>query len=145
MKVAIGCDHAGYNLRTLVEQYFWENDIEFDDCGCFGESCDYPDIAALVCKRVREKSVDFGVLICGTGIGMCMSANKIKGIRAAICTDIYMAKCTRAHNDANVLCLGARVMGAGLTREILDVFFKTPFEGGRHSVRVKKMMELENK
>lgn len=145
MRIAIGCDHAGYNLRTLVQQYLWENNIEFDDCGCFGEVCDYADVAKLVCKRVQDKLDDFGILVCGTGIGMCMSANKMNGIRAALCTDVYSAKCTRAHNDANVLCLGARVLGAGMTREILDAFLNTDFEGGRHVIRIKKMMELERK
>ena len=145
MTIAVGCDHAGYQMKKLVMQYLWENGIEVSDCGCDGEVCDYADIAKRVCSRVQKNKDKFGILVCGTGIGMCMSANKCKGIRAALCSEPYSAKCTRMHNDANVLCIGSRVIGTALARDILDAFLNTEFEGGRHVVRIQKMMDLERK
>lgn len=145
MTVAVGCDHAGYQMKMLVMQYLWENNIEVSDCGCDGEVCDYADIAKLVCERVTSGKDKFGVLVCGTGIGMSMAANKCKGVRAALCSETYSAKFTRMHNDANVLCIGSRVIGTALARDILEAFFNTEFEGGRHVIRIQKMMDLERK
>lgn len=143
--IAVGCDHGGYALKRELIAYLEENKIEYKDFGCDGETVDYPDIAEKVCREVVEKRAEKALLICGTGIGISMSANKIKGIRAALCTDYFSAKYTRLHNDANVICFGGRTIGAGLARELLDVFLKTKFEGGRHAVRVEKMMKLEDK
>ena len=144
MKIAIGCDHAGPELKAEVLAHLDERNIEYEDLGVqVGEKADYPDKAKEVCRLVTEGKCDFGILICGTGIGMSMCANKIKGIRAACCSDYFSAKFTRAHNDANVLCFGARVVGAGLANELVDVFLDTPFEGGRHERRVNKMMDIE--
>lgn len=142
--IAIGCDHGGYALKCEIMKHLTARGAEFIDCGCGGETVDYPDIAKEVCAKISDKSCDSGILICGTGIGMSMTANKIKGIRAALCGDWFSAKYTRLHNDANVLCLGARVIGAGLACEIVDVFLDTEFEGGRHVLRVEKMMKLED-
>lgn len=143
--IAIGCDHGGYELKCAVMSYLINKKIEYVDCGCDGERCDYPDIAEAVCKKVTSGECDRAILICGTGIGMSMSANKIKGIRAAVCSDYYSAKYTRLHNNANVLCLGGRVIGQGLALELVEVFLDTEFEGGRHVERIEKMMKLEEK
>ena len=143
--IAIGCDHGGYELKLAVESYLNNNKIEFIDCGCNGERVDYPDIAVKVCEKITGGECERGILLCGTGIGMSMCANRIKGIRAAVCGDTYSAKYTRLHNDANVLCMGGRVTGAGLALEIVAEFLGNGFEGGRHAERVDKMMKLEGK
>lgn len=143
--IAIGSDHGGYALKCELVKHLTEQGIELVDCGCGGETVDYPDIAEAVCTKVTGGECERAILICGTGIGISMSANKIKGIRAALCTDEYMAKFTRLHNDANVLCMGGRVVGGGVACGIADVFLSTEFEGGRHAVRVDKMMKLEGK
>ncbi|MCH5203498.1 MAG: ribose 5-phosphate isomerase B [Oscillospiraceae bacterium] len=143
--IAIGCDHGGFELKLAIMEHLKSRSIEFVDCGCDGEKVDYPDIAEKTCKKVVSGECEKAFLICGTGIGMSMSANKIKGIRAAVCSDWYSAKYTRLHNDANVLCLGGRVLGAGLALELVDVFLDTEFEGGRHSSRIEKVMKLEEK
>lgn len=143
--IAIGCDHGGYALKCEVIKHLTERGIEFLDFGCGGETVDYPDIAEKVCAAVTDKSAERGILICGTGIGMSMAANKIKGIRAAVCGDCFSARFTRLHNNANVLCMGARVIGAGLALQITNEFLDTEFEGGRHAVRVDKIMKLEEK
>ena len=142
--LAIGCDHGGYTLKLEIMKHLAERNIEFEDFGCDGKTVDYPDIAEKVCADIAEKKAERGILICGTGIGMSMAANKIKGIRAAVCGDCFSARFTRLHNDANVLCLGARVIGAGLALQIVDEFLDTGFEGGRHSARVEKVMKLED-
>ncbi|MDE6132370.1 MAG: ribose 5-phosphate isomerase B, partial [Oscillospiraceae bacterium] len=119
--------------------------IPFVEFGCMnGESCDYPIVAEEVCSRIINGEAELGVLVCGTGIGISMAANKVKGIRAALCTDSYMAKYTRLHNDANVLCLGGRVIGGGVAAEIVETFLNTDFEGGRHQRRVDQIISLEN-
>ena len=141
--IAIGCDHGGYALKLELIKYLKEHNIEFTDYGCNGESVDYPDIAEKVCKEIVAGKAEKGVLVCGTGIGISMAANKIKGIRAALCSDWYSAKYTRLHNDANVICMGGRAIGPGLAVELLDVFLNTEFEGGRHAVRVDKIKKLE--
>lgn len=144
MKIAIGCDHAGPALKAEILAHLDEKGIEYIDMGIQeGEKVDYPDKAKEVCEKITSGECDLAVLICGTGIGMSMSANKIKGIRAACCSDYFSAKYTRAHNDANVLCIGARVVGAGLAVELVDVFLETQFEGGRHQRRVDKIAAIE--
>lgn len=143
--IAIGCDHAGYAMKCEVIKHLQENGIEFEDCGCNGDKVDYPDIAEKTCAKVAAGECRFGILICGTGVGMSMAANKVHGIRAALCGDWYSAKYTRLHNDANVLCMGGRVIGAGLACEIVDIFLGTEFEGGRHTARVDKITKLEDK
>lgn len=142
--IAIGNDHAATNLKKFVVEYFKANNIEYIDCGCAeGEKCDYPNKAKEVCDLVVSKKADKGILLCGTGIGMSIAANKIKGIRAAACSDYFSAKYTRLHNDANVLCLGARVVGDEYAIELINVFLNTEFEGGRHQNRVCMISDLE--
>ena len=143
--IAIGCDHGGYELKLAVESYLNDRKVEFVDCGCDGEKVDYPDIAEKVCEKITGGECDKGILLCGTGIGMSMCANKIKGIRAAVCGDTFSAKFTRLHNDANVLCMGGRVTGAGLALEIVREFLDNEFEGDRHVARLDKMKKLEGK
>ncbi len=143
--IAIGCDHAGYEMKMALIEFFSDKGFEFRDMGCDGSRCDYPDIAEAVCAEVLNGSCDRGILICGTGIGMSIAANKIKGIRAALCSDCFSAKYTRLHNDANVLCMGARTLGCGLAEEIAGVFIDTGFEGGRHQKRIDKISGIENK
>lgn len=144
MKIAIGNDHAAVELKKEVCGFLAEKGVEFKDFGCGeGEKCDYPDMAKAVCESVVSGEFDRAVLICGTGVGMSIAANKIKGIRAACCSDYFSAKYTRLHNDANVLCFGARVVGAGLACELVDVFLTTEFEGGRHQRRVDLISALE--
>lgn len=146
MKIAIGCDHAGPALKAEILAHLDEKGIEYTDFGIQeGEKVDYPEKAEEVCRKIADGSYDMGILICGTGVGMSMCANKIKGIRAACCSDYFSAKYTRAHNDANVLCIGARVLGAGLAAELVDVFIETPFEGGRHQRRIDKITDIENR
>ena len=147
MKVAIGCDHGGINLKPVLIDYLNKKGIEYKDCGCFGtESVDYNDYALPVCKAVIDGECEKGILICGTGIGMSIVANKIKGIRCGHCHDVFSAKMTRLHNDANVLALGERVVGPGLFIEIVDAFLSTPFSGDeRHVRRVDKIKALEEK
>ena len=142
--VYIGCDHAGYEIKNDIAKYLEENNIEYKDLGCNGEKVDYPVIAEKVCTGVLEDiENNKGILICGTGIGMSIAANKIKGIRAAHCTDEYSSKYTRLHNNANVLCMGARITGSGLALEIAEVFLNTEFEGGRHQRRIDLIDRLE--
>ena len=142
--IAIGSDHGGFELKNILIEYLKENGYEHEDLGCYdANSVDYPDIATLVCKEVSSKNARFGILVCGTGIGMNMCANKHKGIRAAQCSDTFSAKMTRQHNDANVLTLGGRVIGPELAKEIVKEFLTNEFLGGRHETRVNKMMSLE--
>ena len=141
--IAIGCDHAAVNLKNAVKAYLDEKQIAYQDFGTDGESCDYPDIAEKVCQEVVSGSAEKGILLCGTGIGMSIAANKIKGIRAAVCNDCFSTRYTRKHNDANVLCMGERVIGIGLALELVEIFLETEFEGGRHQRRVDKITNLE--
>lgn len=137
LRVAIGCDHGGFDLKQKVIDYLKARDIEFKDFGIYiKEASDYPEIAKEVAKEVAEDKFDRGILICGTGIGMSIAANKTKGIRASLCHDTYSARVSRAHNNANVLCLGARVVGEYLALDIVDIWLKTGFEGGRHKKRI---------
>ena len=145
--IYIGADSAGYTLKEELKAHLAELGYETVDCGTDSTaSCHYPEFASKVCTAVAEKSDErFGVLICGTGIGMSMCANKHRGIRAALCSDTYSARLTRNHNDANVICMGARVIGSCLAVDILDSFLGAEFEGGRHAVRVDMMMAIEEK
>ena len=145
MKVAIGCDHGAYDLKEILKKHFDENKIEYVDLGTNStESVHYPIYAKAVCESVQKREVDYGILLCSTGIGMSIAANKFKGIRAALCGDTYSAKFTRLHNNSNVLCIGALVTGAGLAKEITDIFLSTEFMGGRHETRVNMITEIEN-
>ncbi len=139
MKIALGADHGGYELKEKIKKHLSQrNDIEIVDMGTHStESVDYPKYGHAVAKSVVEKEVDFGILICGTGIGISIAANKIKGIRAALCFNTTMAKLTRQHNDANILALGARITGDVLALDIVDEFLSASFEGGRHAKRVE--------
>lgn len=143
--IAIGCDHGGFELKCALMKYLNERKIEYVDCGCNGETVDYPDIAVKVCEKVTSGECERGVLVCGTGIGMSMAANKVKGIRAAVVSDTFSARFTRMHNDCNVLCMGGRVLGSGLACDILGSYLDAEFEGGRHQARIDKMMKLEEK
>lgn len=144
--IAIGSDHAGYNLKMEIINYLSSRKIEFKDFGtCDGKtSVDYPDFGRSVAEAVSTGEFDKGIIICGTGIGISITANKVSGIRAALCTDSYMAKMSREHNDANVLALGDRVVGAGLALDIVEAFLNTAFAGGRHKTRVDKIMKTES-
>lgn len=144
MRVALGADHGGFQLKEAIKGWLSEMGVEWTDFGTFSEeSCDYPDYAREVAIRVARGEYDRGILVCGSGIGMCIAANKVTGVRAALCHDVYSARVTREHNDSNVLTLGGRVVGPGLAREILEVWLRTPFAGERHARRVAKIGELE--
>jgi ribose 5-phosphate isomerase B len=145
VKIAIASDHAGLSLKEELKKLLAERKIEVEDLGTYsGESVDYPDFASRVARGVSRREWPVGVLVCGTGIGMCIVANKYRGVRAAQCTTEFEARMARAHNDANVLCLGERVVGPGLAREILATFLDQPFEGGRHQKRVDKIRDAED-
>lgn len=145
MKIAIGCDHGAYDLKEALKKYLAEKGFEVDDKGTYSkDSVHYPLYAAAVCKEVQNKSVEFGILLCSTGIGISIAANKHRGIRAALCSDVYGAKFTRLHNNANVLCMGALVTGEGLAKMIVDTFLSTEFEGGRHQTRIDLITDIEN-
>ena len=140
MRIAIGCDHRGVNLKQAIIKLLSEGGHQFEDAGTNDTvSVDYPDIAVKVGSAVASGKAEYGILICGTGIGMCIAANKIKGIRAANCNDIFCARRSRAHNNANVLCLGADMLGEMLALEIVDTFISTEFLGGRHQRRLDKL------
>lgn len=146
MKIAIGCDHGGVELKEEIKKYLFEAGYETKDFGTnSNESCDYPDYAILVAEAVAAKEFNFGILICGTGIGIGIAANKIPGIRAALCSDTFSAHATREHNDANILTIGQRVVGPGLALDIVKTFLNTKFEGGRHQNRIDKISEIEKK
>ncbi len=145
MKIAIGCDHGGLDHKNAITEHLVNRGFEIEDFGIkVLESVDYPDIAKPVALSVAAKECDLGILVCGTGIGMSLAANKIGGIRAAVCSDHFSAKYTRLHNDANILCLGGRVIGIGTALELVDLFVDTAFEGGRHQNRVDKITAIEN-
>ena len=137
MKIAIGCDHGGYLLKQDILIWLEENDYEFEDFGCYNtESVDYPVYAEKVARAVASGECEKGIVICTTGIGVSMAANKVKGIRCALCGDSYSAEMTRRHNDANVLAMGAGIIGPNMAKKITEVFLTTAFEGGRHARRV---------
>lgn len=144
MKVAIGSDHGGFRLKEELKSLLTELKVEYHDFGTYTtESVDYPDISRQVAESVAQGEYERGIIVCGTGIGVSIAANKIKGIRAALCNDVFSAQMSREHNDANVLTLGERVIGPGLARMIVEVWLKTAFAGGRHACRVGKIMDLE--
>lgn len=146
MKIALGSDHAGFQLKNEIVDYLQKKGVETKDFGtCSLESCDYPDYAEIVAKEVSNKNFDFGILVCGTGIGISIAANKVKGIRAALCGDTFSAHSSREHNDANILALGARVIGSGLAMDIVEAFITSKFLGGRHQNRINKISNLEGK
>lgn len=145
MKIAIGNDHAAPELKLAVIDHLKEKGIECIDMGCaIGEKCDYPNAAKAVCEKVSGGECDLGILICGTGVGMSIAANKVKGIRAACCSDYFSARLTREHNNANVLCFGARVVGEGTAMDLVDAFVDTPYSNEeRHQKRIDLITALE--
>ncbi len=146
LKVAIGSDHAGFDYKEIVKKHLEEKGFQVIDKGTYSkESVDYPIFGEAVAQAVASGEADRGIVICGTGIGISISANKVKGIRAALCTNEYMARMARRHNDANILAFGARVLGIDVALGIVDVFFETEFEGGRHERRVNEIKNIEEK
>ena len=144
MKLAIGCDHGGFRLKEAIKTYLLAHDYEVTDFGTESEdSCDYPDFALPVAEAVAKGEYDRGILICGTGIGIGIVANKVKGVRAALCHDTFSAEACRNHNDANILTMGERIVGEGLALKIVETFLNSDFEGGRHQRRVDKIKALE--
>ena len=144
--IGIGSDHGGYELKEYIKQHLDEQGIPYKDFGTNSpSSCDYPIYAEAVARAVVSGEVEKGILICGTGIGIGIAANKVQGIRAALCGDCYSAEYTRRHNDANILTMGARVTGSGLACKIVDTFLTTEFEGGRHANRVALISDIEKR
>lgn len=146
MKLVIGADHGGFALKQIVVKYLQEEQWDVTDYGTLtGERCDYPDIARKVALAVAAGTFERGILICGTGIGIGIAANKVKGIRAALCNDLFSAEYCRRHNDANIVTMGGRIIGPGVAREVVRIFLQTPFEGGRHAARLEKIAVLEER
>ncbi|ATD55934.1 ribose 5-phosphate isomerase B [Clostridium chauvoei] len=146
MKIALGSDHGGIELKEEIIKYLQSEGYEIKDFGTnTKDSCDYPDYAVPVAEAVVAKEFDFGILVCGTGIGIGIAANKVPGVRAALCSDTFSAHATREHNNANILTLGQRVVGPGLALDIVKTFLNTNFEGGRHQLRIDKVSEVEKK
>lgn len=144
MKIAMACDHGGLRLKNVLKADLEKNGYEVEDFGTYSEdSCDYPDYASLAAKAVASGKCERGVVVCGTGIGVSITANKVDGIRCALCHDVFSAKATRNHNDSNMLAMGQRVIGEGLALEILHTWMSSDYEGGRHDARIEKMMALE--
>ena len=144
MKIALGSDHGGYALKCDIIQLLEKLGHEYKDFGCYStESCDYPDFGEAAARAVASGEYDRGIVICTTGIGISISANKVKGVRCALCGDPYSAEMTRRHNDANMLAMGAGIIGPNMAERIVDVFLNTQFEGGRHARRVGLMMDIE--
>ena len=146
MKIALGSDHAGLGLKNEILEHLKKKDAQFKDFGTYTkESCDYPDFAEKVATEVAQGNYDLGILVCGTGIGISIAANKVTGIRAANCSDTFSAHACREHNNANILALGERVVGASVALDIVDAFLNATFEGGRHSMRINKISDIEKK
>lgn len=146
MKIALGSDHGGFKLKEVIKEYLTEENIQFEDFGTFGkDSVDYPDFALKVAEAVADGQYERGILICGTGIGIGIAANKVPGIRAALCHDVFSAKASREHNNANILTMGERVIGLGLALEIVKTWLAAEFTGGRHSCRIDKIQGIEKK
>ena len=144
MKIALGSDHGGYELKEYIKTVLEKLGHEYEDFGCYGlESCDYPDFGAPAAQAVADGKCDMGIVVCTTGIGISITANKIKGIRCAHCADCLQAELTRKHNNANVMAIGAGFTGKNMAERMVEVFLSTEFEGGRHQRRVDKMMALE--
>ncbi len=146
MKIVIGCDHAGYNIKNAVVKHVEEKGYEVVDVGTYStDSCHYPVYASAACKKILDGECDLGILICGTGIGMSIAANKHKGIRAACCSDVFSARLTREHNDANMLCFGERVVGIGTAIDLVDAFLDAKYlNNGNHVTRVAMLTDIEN-
>lgn len=145
MKLAIGCDHGGFELKEAVREYLDQHGVAYEDFGTYNtDSVDYAPIAAKAARAVAEGRADMGVLICSTGLGISMAANKVKGIRAAVCTNEFCAEMTRRHNNANILCMGGMVVDRETALKILDVFLNTEFDGGRHQRRIDQIAQIEN-
>ncbi|MBQ1464360.1 MAG: ribose 5-phosphate isomerase B [Ruminococcus sp.] len=142
--IAIGCDHAGVEMKKAIIDALSAKGFEFKDMGTDGEPCDYPVVAKAVCGLVTSGECERGILICGTGIGMSIAANKVKGIRAALCSDSFSTRFTRLHNDSNIMCMGARTLGCGLACDLAEIFLTTGFEGGRHQRRIDLITDIEN-
>ena len=146
MKIAVGCDHGGLEHKNAIAEHLKERGFEVTDYGIYEQkSVDYPEIAQKLCDGIVNGNNERGILVCGTGIGMSIAANKVKGIRAAACSEHFSAKYTRLHNNSNVLCLGGRVIGVGTAIELADLFVDTQFEGGRHQRRIDMITDIENK
>lgn len=144
--IAVASDHGGLRLKRAVIEHLKSKNIEFKDFGTYSdESCDYPDFAEKAAHSVLSGECELGILVCGTGIGMSIAANKIKGIRCALCSDCFSAEMAREHNDANMMALGERVLGESLAKKIVDTFLGSVFEGGKHARRVAKIMQLQDK
>ena len=145
MKIAIGCDHIALELKKFIIEYVESLNIEVEDVGTYTEErTHYPIYAAKACDLVLKGEADFAILVCGTGVGMSIAANKIKGIRAVVCSDTYSAKMSRVHNNANVLCFGALVVGNGLAKELINAFLTNEYEGGRHKTRLDMLSKIED-
>ena len=146
MKIAIGCDHGGLEHKNAIKEHLTSRGFDVKDFGIYEQvSVDYPDIAVKVCDSIVNGECERGILVCGTGIGMSIAANKVKGIRAAACSEHFSAKYTRLHNNSNVICLGGRVIGVGTAIELADLFVDTEFEGDRHQRRVDKISAIESR
>ncbi len=146
MKIALACDHGGLNLKNAIIEYLKSNRYEYEDFGTNStESCDYPEFAVKAAESVASGKCDMGIVVCSTGIGVSIAANKVPGIRCAHCHDTYCAQFTRLHNNANMLALGEKVVGIGYALKIVETFLTTEFEGGRHERRVNKITEIEKK
>ena len=145
MKIAVAADHGAYELKEAIKKHLEEKGIEYKDYGCFSkESVDYPRYAYIAASAVAEGEYDFGIICCTTGLGVSMAANKVKGIRAAVCTNEMLAEMTRRHNNANVICMGQNVVSQELAFRMIDIFLSTEFEGGRHQRRIDLLTDIEN-
>ena len=145
MKISLGCDHGAFTLKEHIKDYLTQKGHEVVDCGTYSaDSCDYPVFAQAAAQRVSSGECERGIVVCTTGIGISISANKVKGVRCALCSEPYSAEMTRRHNDANMLAMGAGLIGQNMADRIVDTFLSTEFEGGRHQRRVDRMMEIEN-
>lgn len=146
MKIALGSDHGGFKLKEMIKGYLEKEGYSFQDFGTFSEdSVDYPDFSLKVAEAVANGQFDRGILICGTGIGIGIAANKVKGIRAALCHDTFSARASREHNNANILTMGERIIGPGLALDIVKIWLDSEFTGGRHAIRVDKIQKIEEK
>ena len=144
MKIAVGCDHGGLEHKNAIAEHLKSEGFEVEDFGIYeNKSVDYPEIALKVANSIKNGENELGILVCGTGIGMSLAANKVNGIRAAACSEHFSAKYTRLHNNSNILCLGGRVIGIGTALELCDIFVNTEFEGGRHQRRIYMITEIE--
>lgn len=146
MKIVVGSDHGGFYLKEILREYLQSKEFEIIDVGCYEEKrCDYPDIAEKAALLIQEEKADIGVLVCGTGTGMCMVANKFKGIRASLCSDSFSARLAKEHDNANIICFGGRVSGSEIAKDMLDSYLNAEFMGGRHLDRINKINEIEKR